>query len=78
MLCELYLSTPCATCYDNESDDGGRDDETRTDDTKGARPTIKRRATIARAVTVVPKMAISGRSRKRNSTNSWRTTVANT
>jgi len=33
MLCDLYLSDPCATCYDNEGDDGGRDDESRTDDT---------------------------------------------
>ncbi len=32
MLCDLYLSTPCATCYDNEGDDGGRDDAARTDD----------------------------------------------
>lgn len=36
MLCELYLSTPCATCYDNEGDDGGHDDEGRTDDTAKA------------------------------------------
>ena len=21
MLCDLYLSAPCATCYDNEGDD---------------------------------------------------------
>jgi len=34
MLCELYLSAPYATCYDNEGDDeGGRDDDSRTDDT---------------------------------------------
>ncbi len=36
MLCDLYYSTPYATCYDNEGDDGGRDDETRTDDNSKA------------------------------------------